>query len=92
MTETAGTATAQAPTKMEAEKKEEARDKIEAKEEMAVSCCDLVDCLSDALTSLFNGTLVLDGTPVPQLSGMAELELEYSEKDGKREFEIEIKW
>lgn len=89
MNEQAGQETTDAPEKTEAKVAEE---KIKAEEKAVVSCEELIGKLADALTSLINGTLILDGTPVPQLTEPAKLELEYSEKKGVREFEIEIKW
>ena len=41
---------------------------------------------------LEGGSLVVEGAPVAELTDSVHFELEYSEKHGKHELEIELKW
>lgn len=65
---------------------------VEAEIEETLTRTKVISRLKAIVFELEGGSLVVGGVPVCELTESVDFELEYSEKDGKREIEIELKW
>jgi amphi-Trp domain-containing protein len=65
---------------------------IEVEREETLTRKKVISRLKAIVVELEGGSLVLGGVPVAELAESVDFEIEYSEKDGKREIEIELKW
>jgi amphi-Trp domain-containing protein len=78
------------PAKVEDETAEP--EEIEAEIKETLTRTKLISRLKAIVCELEGGSLVVQGTPVGELTDSVDFELEYSEKHGKHEIEIELKW
>jgi amphi-Trp domain-containing protein len=65
---------------------------VEAEIEETLTRTKVISRLKAIVLELEGGSLVVGGVPVGELSESVDFELEYCEKDGKHEIEIELKW
>jgi amphi-Trp domain-containing protein len=69
-----------------------APEEVEVEIEETLTRTKVISRLKAIVLELEGGSLVVGGVPVGELAESVDFELEYSEKDGKREIEIELKW
>lgn len=65
---------------------------MKAEIEQTLTKAKVISRLKAIVLELEGGSLVVDGVPVDELAETVEFELEYSQKNGEREIEIELKW
>jgi amphi-Trp domain-containing protein len=65
---------------------------VEAEIEETLTRTKIISRLKAIVIELEGGSLVIGGVPVAELADEVEFELDYSEKDGKHELEIELEW
>jgi len=65
---------------------------VEAEIEETLTRTKVISRLKAIVLELEGGSLVVGGIPVGELSESVAFELEYCEKDGQHEIEIELKW
>jgi amphi-Trp domain-containing protein len=65
---------------------------LEVEIEQTLTRTQIVSRLKAIVLELEGGSLVVGGVPVAELADEVGFELEYCEKDGKHELEIEIEW
>jgi amphi-Trp domain-containing protein len=65
---------------------------VEAEIEETLTRTKVISRLKAIVLELEGGSLVVGGVPVGELSESVDFELEYCEKDGQHEIEIELKW
>ena len=70
----------------------EAPKGVEAAIEETLTPTKVISRLRAIVIELKGGSLVIGGVPVGELTDPVDFELEYSEKGGKHELEIELKW
>jgi amphi-Trp domain-containing protein len=71
---------------------EQTVESVEAEIEETLTRTKVISRLKAIVLELEGGSLVVGGVPVGELADSVDFELEYSEKDGRREIEIELKW
>jgi amphi-Trp domain-containing protein len=76
----------------EAEEKRARPESIEAEIEGTLTRTKIISRLKAIVVELEGGSLVIEGVPVAELADEVGFELDYSEKDGKHELEIELEW
>jgi amphi-Trp domain-containing protein len=77
------------------ESDDEVRDELEAVEvevEQTLSRTKLISRLKAIVLELEGGSLEIGGVPLAELGNEIEFGIEYSEKGGKHELEIELEW
>ena len=65
---------------------------VRAELEQTLTRTQAISRLKAIVLELEGGSLTVDGVLVDELAESVEFELEYSQKNGKREIEIELKW
>ena len=65
---------------------------VEAEIEETLTRTKVISRLKAIVLELEGGSLVVGGVPVGELSESVDFELEYCEKNGEHEIEIELKW
>lgn len=65
---------------------------VEAEMKDTLSRAKVISRLKAIVCELEGGSLVVWGVPVAELAESVEFELEYCEKEGGHELEIELKW
>jgi amphi-Trp domain-containing protein len=65
---------------------------VEAEIEETLTRTKVISRLRAIVLELEGGSLVVGGVPVGELTESVDFELEYCEKDGEHEIEIELKW
>jgi amphi-Trp domain-containing protein len=92
--EVSGEAVEEEASKESAELEEDAAEleEVEVEIEETLTRTRVISRLKAIVLELEGGSLVVGGVPVGELAESVDFELEYSEKNGRREIEIELKW
>ena len=65
---------------------------VEVEVGQTLTCTQVISRLKAIVLEIEGGSLVVGGVSVGRLAESVEFELEYAEKDGEHEIEIELKW
>lgn len=65
---------------------------VEVEVKQTLTCTQVISRLKAIVLEIEGGSLVVGGVPVGRLAEPVDFELEYAEKDGEHEIEIELKW